>query len=74
MSAKEWNERRYIEKVLKATANYARSKLAGYPLDESVEGYPPHCPTVWRVVLTVQYVPQPPPLRIIPTTEVDGRL
>jgi hypothetical protein len=74
MSAKEFGERRYVQKVLQATANYCRSKLGGYPVDIQCEGYPPNRPTVWRMVLTVQYVEQPPPMKIVPSFDVDGRL
>jgi len=62
ISAKESNERRYIQKVVNATIHYAQSKLGGYPFDAQCE----HCGNVWKVVLTIEYVPQPPPPKIIP--------
>ena len=70
ISAKEWNERRYITKVVNATIHYAQSKLAGFPFDAESE----QCGDVWRVVLTIQWTPQPPPPKIIPSTDTDGRL
>jgi hypothetical protein len=74
ISAKEWNERRYITKVVNATIHYAQSKLAGFPFDAQTERYG----DVWRVVLTIKWTPQPPAPKIIPTFEdvgcVDGRL
>jgi hypothetical protein len=74
MSAKEYGERRYIQKVLSATANYCRAKLAGYPVDIQCEGYPHARPTVWRMTLVVQFVEQPPPMKIVPSFDVQGRL
>lgn len=70
ISAKEWNERRYITKVINATIHYAQSKLAGFPFDAQSE----RSGNVYRVVLTVQWVPQAPAPKIIPSTEIDGRL
>lgn len=70
MSAKQWNERHYIEKVLSATTHYLESKLGGFPVDVQREARG----DVYRIVLTVQWVPQAPPLKIIPSLDVDGRL
>jgi len=70
ISAKEWNERRYMAKVINATIHYAQSKLAGFPLDAQTE----RRGDVYRVVLTVQLVPQAPAPKTIPSTDVDGRL
>jgi hypothetical protein len=74
MTAKEFAERRYVTRTIFAVINYARSKLAGYPTDFQVEGFPADRPTVWKVVLTVEYKPQGPPLEITPSLDVDGRL
>jgi hypothetical protein len=69
MSAKEFADRRYADKAINAMINYGKSKLAGYPFDAWVE----RCGDVWRIVITVEYVPQPPPLKIIPNKETSIR-
>jgi len=70
MDAKEFAERRYINKTLNATINYAKSKLGGFPIDVQFERHD----DIWRVTITVQWVSQPLPLKIMPSTDVDGLL
>jgi hypothetical protein len=74
VSAAEWNEVRFIQRVLTATAHYAESKLGGHTVDVQCQGYGKPLPTSWRMVLTVQYVKPGPPVKIVPSTEIDGRL
>ncbi len=70
MDAKEFADRRYAMKAINAMINYGRSKLAGYPFDARIE----HDGKVWRISITVEYVPQEPPIQIIPSKEIDGAL
>lgn len=70
ISAKEYAERRYIQKAINATVHYAQSKLGGFGFDAQTEQYG----DVWRVVLTVQWKALPPAPRIIPSMEIDGKL
>ena len=70
MNAKEFADRRYAAKAINTMVNYGRAKLAGYPFDARIEYYS----NVWRISITVEYVPQPPPIKIIPNNEIDGAL
>ena len=70
MNAKEFADRRYAAKAINAMVNYGRAKLAGYPFDAEIH----YQSNVWKISITVEYVPQPPPIRIIPNNEIDGAL
>jgi len=70
MDAKEFADRRYAVKAINAMVNYGRAKLAGYPFEARIE----HDGKVWRISITVEYVPQEPPIQIIPNKEIDGAL
>lgn len=70
IDAKEFSDRRYAVKAINAMINYGRSKLAGYPFDARIE----HDGKVWKISITVTYVPQEPPIQIVPNKEIDGAL
>jgi len=70
MDAKEYADRKYAVRAINAMVNYGRSKLAGYPFDAQIE----YQSNVWKISITVEYVPQPPPIKIIPNNEMDGAL
>jgi hypothetical protein len=53
ISAAEFQERRYIARVLKGTINYCRSKMIGHTVAAQIEGYPAHLPMLYKVTLTI---------------------
>lgn len=69
ISAKEFAERRYIAKAVNAGVNYMRSKLSGFPFDAQVARYG----DITRIVITVQWIPQPVAPEIVPSAYVEGR-
>jgi hypothetical protein len=55
ISTKELTEKRYLDKMLRASIRYAEAKLRGFDFDAQIEQYG----NVWRAVLTVGYRPLP---------------
>jgi len=70
LTEQESADRRYAMKAINAMVNYGRSKLAGYPFDARIE----HDGQVWKISITVEYVPQEPPIQIVPNKEMDEAL
>lgn len=55
ISTKELYEKKYLDKMLRASIRYAEAKLRGFNVDAQIEQYG----DVWRAVITVGYRPLP---------------
>jgi hypothetical protein len=77
----KYQDRVWLRRQIKAATNYFRAAVEGFPCDE-VQTYG----DVTRLVCTVEFrplpempkiiipAPPPPPPKIIPSTDIDGRL
>lgn len=70
ISLKELSERKYILKALKGGENWLRSKLAGFPIDVQEE----QSGDVYRVTVTVKWIPLPLIPEVIQEPKPEGSL